>query len=608
MTAQAALEYCLTLRCQGGFEHAHIIGGNRISKAAGVWPYGLVSAMIAGATQELALRSALLPVIARQHERCRGHVAWNEETIHFVADELYLRPDIIVVMTPESDDSVPNLPKGTVRKIVLVCGDNGRLADYADHYHWEKRLRDRHPRSRLFGSDVALVVAVIDDGAAEGLWSYPVVRPDFRMRPIDAYPAGIDDDDDADMPDADADSSVPQEPPRRRRRTKGPELRPAQVPPNAPPPDRLFSELDAGGRDPRAEEPLRDNFGPKPGDITHAQWGALKKLHAQLCHPPTDPLVRMLRRWGATPAVLDAVKNLDCVICQSVRRPAISRPAAFLRSEAFNENAFVEEFDTTLSDRSKVLWLMTLDDASIMRIAVRTGGSKNISGIEARQAYEAGWTSWAGPPETLFLDPAKGHITKQFADVCGKMNTVLHLIPAEQPSMKGRIGRAIDFWKDIFSKVKAELNLTKNDDMQMIGSMINWACNNHIRKNGFTPYQYMLGRSPRVPGSLTAVMEDGVLNLPAHDRILHNEPARRAESVRLAASKAFFELDSDEAARRALTARTRPLRQPYVEGQVVYWFRAQGTRTMSKRLQQETGWHGPALVLKQEGHSHVYIS
>ena len=99
VTAQTALEYCLTLRCQGGHEHAHIIGGNRTSKAAGVWPYGLVSAMIAGATQELATRSAFLPVIARQHERRRGHVAGNEETIHSVADELYLRPDIIPTAT-----------------------------------------------------------------------------------------------------------------------------------------------------------------------------------------------------------------------------------------------------------------------------------------------------------------------------------------------------------------------------------------------------------------------------------------------------------------------------------------------------------------------------
>ena len=52
--------------------------------------------------------------------------------------------------------------------------------------------------------------------------------------------------------------------------------------------------------------------------------------------------------------------------------------------------------------------------------------------------------------------------------------------------------------------------------MGVVSSMLTWARNNHIRKSGFTPYQFLLGKSPRIPTSLTAVLEDGRLNLSAH--------------------------------------------------------------------------------------------
>ena len=72
--------------------------------------------------------------------------------------------------------------------------------------------------------------------------------------------------------------------------------------------------------------------------------------------------------------------------------------------------------------------------------------------------------------------------------------------------------------------------------------------------------------------------------------------------------KAFFEYDNDEGVRRALAGRSRPDPGPWKDGDIVYWFRRQGTKTLSKRLQEYVGWHGPAVVLKQEGHSRVYIS
>ncbi len=52
-----------------------------------------------------------------------------------------------------------------------------------------------------------------------------------------------------------------------------------------------------------------------------------------------------------------------------------------------------------------------------------------------------------------------------------------------------------------------------------------------------------------------SAMEDGQLNSSSHNTVLFDGGARRAEAVRVAATKALFELDSNEAARRALVGR-----------------------------------------------------
>ena len=138
--------------------------------------------------------------------------------------------------------------------------------------------------------------------------------------------------------------------------------------------------------------------------------------------------------------------------------------------------------------------------------------------------------------------------------------------------------------------------------------LINSVCNQHLRKSGFAPYQFVLGRFPRVPTSLTSIMEDGRLNLSAHSDALMVPGSIRAEAVRTAATKAFFELDSDEAARRALVSRSRSSAKIFEDGAIVYFWRSQPTGRVSKRMQQAVGWRGPCVVLKQEGLSKLFLS
>ena len=157
-------------------------------------------------------------------------------------------------------------------------------------------------------------------------------------------------------------------------------------------------------------------------------------------------------------------------------------------------------------------------------------------------------------------------------------------------------------------KLNAQFQFNQRNDPQEWCAAISFACNNHIRRNGFTPYQYVIGKSPRIPTSLVEVMEGDDRRLSANSAALFEDGPRRAEQIRAAANRAFFELDTDDAVRRALVGRVRPPRGPFLPGQLVYYWRNSRTKTSSKRMQVSQGWRGPCIVLAREGNSRLHLS
>ena len=102
-------------------------------------------------------------------------------------------------------------------------------------------------------------------------------------------------------------------------------------------------------------------------------------------------------------------------------------------------------------------------------------------------------------------------------------------------------------------------------------------------------------------------MEGDNRQLSGQSAALFEDGPRRAEQIRAAANRAFFELDSDDAVRRAAVGRVRPPRGPFLPGQSVYYWR-NVPHIKSKRLQGEVGWRGPAIVLALEGHTIMHLS
>ncbi len=93
----------------------------------------------------------------------------------------------------------------------------------------------------------------------------------------------------------------------------------------------------------------------------------------------------------------------------------------------------------------------------------------------------------------------------------------------------------------------------------------NRAKNAMMRRGGFAPAQWVPGRDVRVPGSLIDPVEASRLEM--HEAILTPGKAiAKQVALRDAARKACIEVDSDDKMRRALLARSRPMRGPWPPG------------------------------------------
>ena len=132
----------------------------------------------------------------------------------------------------------------------------------------------------------------------------------------------------------------------------------------------------------------------------------------------------------------------------------------------------------------------------------------------------------------------------------------------------------------------------------MIRSTMLWiTLNNMSRKDGHSPHQHVLGKDVKIPGMITSD-PDPVRN----SSLAQGESVfERRMNIRTAARKAFLEADSDARIRKAIEHRSRPERGPFLEGQLVYFWRC-------NRFENRHHWHDPAVVIGKSGGSKVWVA
>ena len=118
------------------------------------------------------------------------------------------------------------------------------------------------------------------------------------------------------------------------------------------------------------------------------------------------------------------------------------------------------------------------------------------------QALETGWTSWAGYPEKGVFTARAKYFLKDFAEALASEGCWFDSA-AKAAWQIGQVERHGDIWKQTLKRLVWSEQLAGKEMMTHATSATNQANNNMVQKSGFSPAQWVLGGSIRLPTDLT---------------------------------------------------------------------------------------------------------
>eukprot|EP00438_Fugacium_kawagutii_P019634 Skav232807 [mRNA] locus=scaffold614:489248:497143:- [translate_table: standard] len=324
----------------------------------------------------------------------------------------------------------------------------------------------------------------------------------------------------------------------------------------------------------------------------------LAHLHVALGHIGSDKLARMLKINGAKAPVLQAVKDLDCAICKQVQAPTPAPKAAFARPTGFNQRVVMDTFFVWDANNFKYAVTHLLDAFSLYQIAIC---AVSPSASTTTHLVRDRWIAVFGPPQTLMSDG--GTEFGGSLEMVLKAFQVYHDIVPPTAHWRMALGeRHGAVLKLMVMKVIKEKTIMGLDEMQSATVSATAARNLQVRLAGYSPMQRVFGRENPMPGNLMDVLENGHMNYQITDPATMEESFRRSLDIRQAAEQAFQWLQTNEALRRAATSKARlPKLETLVEGaMIMFWEPPANRRGLHRRLQDDTSWVGPALVVALE--------
>ena len=244
-------------------------------------------------------------------------------------------------------------------------------------------------------------------------------------------------------------------------------------------------------------------------------------------------------------------------------------------------------------------FLHVIDEGTLFHAAMPAGTSQ----AERTQAFQRMWMSWAGPPQTIYVDPASAFNSEVWRTQMQSLDVRIKMTAAEAHWQLGRVEIHGGVLKKMMDKVDCEFPVTSLEQFEQMLVLACNAKNSLSRVKGYSPEQAVLGISSRLPASITSCDQVGSHALAEASG---DDTDRFQQSLRLrtAARKAFIDADNSSALRRALLRRTRPLRGPYETGDWVLYWRQKGSNLRRVRGQ----WHGPACIVAVEGVRNIWMN
>ena len=303
---------------------------------------------------------------------------------------------------------------------------------------------------------------------------------------------------------------------------------------------------------------------------------SLLKLHKQFGHASTERLTKLLNNAGnrdkETMNLLSEVIQ-KCEICVKNKRPP-PRPAVGLPlATDFNEVVAVDLHEI---EKSKLWYLHIIDEFTRFSSGAIITSKRPTVFV---RCFIKNWIGIHGAPRKLYSDNGGEFSNDEVRDMCQNFNIEIKTTAAYSPWSNGLLERHNYTLTEILRKVKSDQNCDWDVALHWALMAKNSLANNH----GYSPYQLVFGRNPKLPSILCD-------KAPALEAKTYSSTVADHINTLHAARKAFVEAESSERLRRAIRKNTRHLPEKYVTGEKVYY----------KRPDQPE-WKGPGVVIGHDG-------
>ena len=300
------------------------------------------------------------------------------------------------------------------------------------------------------------------------------------------------------------------------------------------------------------------------------------KLHRSFAHPSSDRLLRLINsageNWASNENLKREIREVtdSCSVCQIYKkpppRPTVSLPLA---------TEFQDTVAMDLKQYKGKLILHLVDVCTRLSAAVFIPNKNKNTIVNALFKI---WLSVYGAPRKFMSDNGGEFANSDFLALCEQFGIIVQTTAAESPWSNGIVERHNQTLARTMDKIISDTGC--DPELALM-----WAVNaKNALQNvaGFSPFQLVLGKSPRLPSVLTD-------DLPALTQVNTSDLIRDNLNTLHAARKAFIACENDAKIRRALSSNVRSTGEvKYVSGDTVLYKRDTSTQ-----------WHGPATVIGQ---------
>ena len=193
----------------------------------------------------------------------------------------------------------------------------------------------------------------------------------------------------------------------------------------------------------------------------------------------------------------------------------------------------------------------------------------------------------------------------EFEYLLERCAVLARVIPVETHWHGGVVERQGSTAKTIIRRLIDFHSVSTIDDLRHVLQEAASAKNSLSRQNGFSRQQWVYGYDNALPGSVLDRPDD----LAVHDHLQTGGLFARKLNLRETARITWLQLDNSNRIRRAILQRPRQQRETFLPGETVYFYHLQQAgRPYQPRTDNPQCWHGPAVVVTQQGSGTLWLS